>query len=95
MTGGFMHKSKASFLALCAAVLAMAAPAATLAADAAAGRLETIRVHGPALDGNLQGNDATRDVHVYLPPSYGKGSKRYPVVYFLHGYAVTADVYVK
>ena len=48
----------------------------------------------PSLAGNLQGNDAERDVHVYLPPGYAKGSKRYPVVYFLHGYAVTADVYV-
>jgi S-formylglutathione hydrolase FrmB len=63
-------------------------------ASAAQGRLETVRVPGAALAGNLQGNDATRDVHVYLPPGYAKGRKRYPVVYFLHGYAVTADVYV-
>lgn len=60
----------------------------------AAGTLEKIRVHSPALEGNLQGNDATRDVWVYLPPGYAKGRQRYPVVYFLHGYAVTADVYV-
>ena len=24
---------------------------------------------------------------VYLPPSYGKGSRRYPVAYYLHGYS--------
>lgn len=66
------------------------------AAEAATpqGTLEKIRVHSPALEGNLQGTDATRDVWVYLPPGYGKGRQRYPVVYFLHGYAVTADVYV-
>jgi S-formylglutathione hydrolase FrmB len=29
-----------------------------------------------------------------VPPSYAKSKKRYPVIYFLHGYAVTADVYV-
>lgn len=74
------------------------APASAPAAAAATqktGRLETIRVYGPSLAGNLQGNDATRDVHVYLPPSYDQNTnRRYPVVYFLHGYAVTADIYV-
>ena len=79
----------------CAAGLVLTAgiaPAA--AAGQPAGTLEKIRVHGPALAGNLQGNDATRDVHVYLPPGYAGSNKRYPVVYFLHGYAVTADIYV-
>lgn len=68
--------------------------AATASAAQPAGTLEKVRVHGPSLAGNLQGNDATRDVHVYLPPGYAASDKRYPVVYFLHGYAVTADVYV-
>jgi S-formylglutathione hydrolase FrmB len=62
----------------------------------AAGKLEQIRVHGAALDGNLSGDDATRDVFVYLPPSYGRQpERRYPVVYFLHGYTATAQAYVK
>lgn len=60
----------------------------------AQGKLEKIRVHSPSLEGNLQGNDAERDVWVYLPPGYERGNRRYPVVYFLHGYAVTAEVYV-
>ena len=86
----------AALLAAVPGFSAAAAPAASpAAAPAAAGTLETIRVHGPALEGNLQGNDTTRDVHVYLPPGYAGSSKRYPVVYFLHGYAVTADIYVK
>lgn len=60
-----------------------------------AGRLEQIRVYGPSLDGNLQGNDATRDVFVYLPPSYDTAAdRRYPVIYFLHGYGATAQAYV-
>ena len=61
-----------------------------------AGKLEQIRVHGAALDGNLSGDDSTRDVFVYLPPSYARDkSRRYPVVYFLHGYTATAAAYVK
>jgi enterochelin esterase-like enzyme len=67
-----------------------------LFAQPAAGKLEQIRVHGTALDGNLSNDDATRDVFVYLPPSYTREPKRrYPVVYFLHGYTSTAQAYVK
>ncbi len=56
------------------------------------GSVEQIRVYGPALDGNLEGNDATRDVSVYLPPSYAsEPERRYPVVYFLHGFGMTSD----
>lgn len=60
----------------------------------AQGVLQQITVPGPSLEGNLQGNPSDRTVFVYLPPGYDQGGKRYPVVYFLHGYAVTADVYV-
>jgi enterochelin esterase-like enzyme len=67
-----------------------------LVAQPAAGKLEQIRVHGAALEGNLSGDDATRDVFVYLPPSYAREkARRYPVVYFLHGYTATAQAYVK
>jgi enterochelin esterase-like enzyme len=71
-----------------------AGEAAPPTAVATQGKLAKIRVHSPSLAGNLQGNDAVRDVHVYLPPGYSTGNKLYPVVYFLHGYAVTADIYV-
>lgn len=60
----------------------------------AQGALHQITVPGPSLEGNLQGNPSERTVFVYLPQGYETSSKRYPVVYFLHGYAVTADVYV-
>ncbi len=60
----------------------------------AQGTLEKIRVAGPALKGNLEGDDAVRDVLVYLPPGYTAAtSTRYPVVYFLHGYSVGARFY--
>lgn len=84
-------KTLRSRLALCALAIVCALPGVAAAAQ---GTMEKLRVHSRALAGNLQGNDATRDVHVYLPPSYAQGERRYPVVYFLHGYAVTADVYV-
>lgn len=88
----------AAMLAACVAMTGVAAPASAAAPTAAAastGTVQTIRVYGPSLAGNLQGNDAERDVHVYLPPGYAGSQKHYPVVYFLHGYAVTADIYVK
>ena len=61
----------------------------------AQGSLEKISVFSPSLEGNLSGDSAERDVYVYLPPGYQASGKRYPVVYFLHGYAVGAQVYVE
>ena len=54
--------------------------------------VERIKVHGAALEGNLEGNAADRDVLVVLPPSYAKEkARRYPVVYALHGYSIGAE----
>ena len=54
--------------------------------------MERIKVHGKSLDGNLEGDSADRDVFVYLPPSYvSNRNQRYPVVYLLHGYGLTAE----
>jgi enterochelin esterase-like enzyme len=53
--------------------------------------VEHIKVHGRALEGNLEGDNVDREVIVFLPPSYAKEKKRrYPVVYALHGYSVGA-----
>jgi S-formylglutathione hydrolase FrmB len=60
-----------------------------------AGSVERVRVPGPSLEGNLSGDDATRDVFVYLPPSYSSETeRRYPTVVYLHGYTATAERYV-
>lgn len=60
--------------------------------DAKAVAVEHIKVHGAALEGNLEGDAVDRDVIVYLPPSYAASkSRRYPVVYALHGYSIGAD----
>lgn len=54
--------------------------------------VEHIKIHGAALEGNLEGNAADRDVLVYLPPSYAtQKTRRYPVVYALHGYSIGAE----
>lgn len=58
----------------------------------AQGRVEKITVHGKSLEGNLEKNKADRTVLVLLPPSYEKAkARRYPVVYFLHGYNSQAE----
>ena len=52
--------------------------------------MQEITVHGRSLEGNLDNNPADRQVSVYLPPSYSRDLKRrYPVVYFLHGFSDT------
>ncbi len=40
-----------------------------------------------ALQGNPLGDPSVRDIPVYLPPSYERDrSRRYPVIYWLHGF---------
>lgn len=54
------------------------------------GTKERIKLHSTALEGNLIGDPADRDVTVYLPPSYqSKPDSRYPVLYMLHGFTDT------
>ena len=66
---------------------ALAASAATSAAAQQQARINWVEVHSPAIDGNLEGNKAERKVLVVTPPGYDENpGKRYPVVYYLHGY---------
>ena len=54
--------------------------------------VQRIKIHGAALEGNLEGDAVDRDVIVFLPPSYSKEkSRRYPVVYALHGFSIGAE----
>src|SRR4051812_44989800 len=54
--------------------------------------VERITVHGAALEGNLEGDAVDRDVFVFLPPTYAtERTRRYPVVYALHGYSIGAE----
>lgn len=54
------------------------------------GSVQEITVHGPSLEGNLDNDPPDRQVSIYLPPSYNRDQRRrYPVVYFLHGFTDT------
>jgi S-formylglutathione hydrolase len=56
------------------------------------GAVQRIQVHGKGLEGNLEGDSPDRSVAVYLPPSYSSsGTRRYPVVYLLHGFTDSVD----
>ncbi len=58
----------------------------------AQGSVERIVVHSTALEGNLSGDAPDREVSVYLPPAYHvQPERRFPVVYFLHGYTDSDD----
>ena len=62
------------------------APAPTVPAGIT---VEAVQVPGPSLEGNLEGNATTREAMVVLPPSYASNpNKRYPVVYYLHGFSI-------
>jgi enterochelin esterase-like enzyme len=74
----------------------LAAQVETIVPEVVAGAkpvtVEHIKIHGTALEGNLEGDAVDRDVIVFLPPSYQKDkNRRYPVVYALHGLFIGAD----
>jgi S-formylglutathione hydrolase FrmB len=52
-----------------------------------AGRVEDGTVHSELLRGNPLRDPHERPVHVYLPPGYDDGDRRYPVVYVIQGYS--------
>jgi enterochelin esterase-like enzyme len=94
-----MPAGKIAALILC---FVLAAPAAALAQaktnvpDPVPGApevtMEHITVHGASLEGNLEGDAVDRDVLVFLPPSYASSpTRRYPVIYALHGYSIGAQ----
>lgn len=87
-----MLNTRRIFLSLIMFIISVMVLPAVLGQEA--GEVQHIRVFGPSLEGNLEGDDAERDVYVYLPPGYNKdNTRRYPVLYFLHGYIATAKAY--
>jgi enterochelin esterase-like enzyme len=73
------------FAQSCLALFAFSA--AAYCQTTATGKIERIKVHGKSLEGNLSQDAPERDVSVYLPPSYAtEPTRRYPVLYFLHGF---------
>jgi len=90
----------AALLAAAIGSLPVVAQVKTNVPDVVAGArpaiVERITIHGPGLEGNLEGNAVDRDAIVFLPPSYNQNpARRYPVVYALHGYSIGAEQWTK
>jgi len=86
----------AAALAATVGALAAAAQVKTNVPDIVAGArpaiVERITIHGKALEGNLEGDAVDRDAIVFLPPGYNQSrTRRYPVLYALHGYSIGAE----
>ena len=86
----------AAALAATAGALAAVAQVKTNVPDVVAGArpaiVERITIRGAALEGNLEGNAVDREAIVFLPPGYKENrTRRYPVVYALHGYSIGAQ----
>ena len=99
LTGAFVPAMRSALMALLVTLGAI--PAAfgqmktelpPVVAGAKPVTVEHIKVHSAAVAGNLEGESADRDVFVFLPPGYDKDkSRRYPVVYALHGFFIGAE----
>ena len=90
----------ASLLAAAVGSLPIVAQVKTNVPDVVAGArpaiVERITIHGAALEGNLEGDAVDRDAIVFLPPGYHQNrTRRYPVVYALHGYSIGAEQWSK
>ena len=68
------------------ALCALAGAGGGHAAAAARGTVVSTQIDSQALRDNLVGVAARRDIKVYLPPGYARGTRRYPVIYFIHNY---------
>ncbi|WKZ60283.1 MAG: alpha/beta hydrolase-fold protein [Cyclobacteriaceae bacterium] len=52
------------------------------------GTITTVQFLAPSIQNNKGGEEANRRLSIYLPPGYETSNQRYPVIYFLHGFAV-------
>jgi enterochelin esterase-like enzyme len=91
-----INKLSTAVMALAATAVSAAAQVKTEVPDVVPGAkavtVERIKVHGAALEGNLEGDSVDRDVIVFLPPGYAAdNTRRYPVLYALHGYSIGAE----
>lgn len=58
----------------------------------ASGKIQTVKVHSPAIANNMLGDAEYRKVSVYLPPGYDQNGKSdYPVIYMLSDYNGTNE----
>jgi S-formylglutathione hydrolase FrmB len=79
-----------SYLLILAATLVFVSASVGRAQE---GKVVRATVHSVALERNVTGESADRRVSVYLPPSYESSTKRYPVIYLLHGIGDTDETW--
>jgi enterochelin esterase-like enzyme len=82
-------------LAWAAGARAQPVVAGRVVTDPTAGRVVADTVHSVALERNVFGDSPDRSLLVYLPPSYAQGTRRYPVLYLLHGFGATETSWVR
>ena len=51
------------------------------------GTIVTKTFRAPSIEGNKGAEDPNRRLTIYLPPGYAESTERFPVLYFLHGFA--------
>ncbi|HEY9230076.1 MAG TPA: alpha/beta fold hydrolase [Gemmatimonadaceae bacterium] len=79
-----------------AIALIIGASSALAAQEGPFGQLVPDTLHSKALEKNRYGDTPDRTLLVYLPASYATSpTKRYPVVYLLHGYGGTEQTWVR
>jgi S-formylglutathione hydrolase len=74
-------------------ICALAIPANAVS-ESPSGSVVYESAHFKSLEGNLLKDSADRSFAVYLPPSYKKSQKRYPVVYLLHGFMLSYQTWI-
>lgn len=96
------HRVTAVALLLAATIGSLAAVAQVktnvpeIVAGARPAIVERVTIHGTALQGNLEGNAVDRQAFVFLPPGYNQSrTRRYPVIYALHGYSIGAEQWTR
>lgn len=57
------------------------------------GQIVVKRLYSKNLE-NTGGENPTRRVTIYLPPGYEGSDKRYPVIYFLHGFTISDSLMI-
>ncbi len=57
------------------------------------GKVIVDRLFSKSLE-NSGGEDPTRRVTIYLPPGYDETKRKYPVIYFLHGFTISDSLQI-
>jgi S-formylglutathione hydrolase len=83
------------FIVLAVNLAALLLPATGGGQEWTGGVIRTAIIPAPSLKSNLLGDPETRTISIYLPPSYQRShSRRYPVLYLLHGFGAGHTAFI-